>query len=561
MSNQLLNRMLLACCCLALILSSPASASNEGEDGGAFVSEDVAGPSSNPGPLATTLTIAPIGTFGLSFSTSSKSATISNVSIASGRSTTTGQLRLDLVFRKNSDNLNVTIAGYPVSPLAPGAATSVTSTGTLTANQPLPSGMAGTFYVVLMEAVALQGGIQWVVASNGLKGPDYTTTSTFHTTCYPNPATACVNGNRFLVSATFQDYSGNSGPVQMVQMGSDTAWGYFSESSNTEFVVKVLNFCSVNGVWAVYAGGLTDLQVNLNVRDTSADLLKTYTNALGNSWVLIRDGAFSCSGGGGGGGGGSSSNEITVPLSGLPSSARPLVLEKIPHGTFQMGSPTTEKNRNSDETLHQVTLTQDYYLGKYVVTQAQWKAVMGTAMPTDCGSSGGDGDDYPVYCVSWNDIRGTNGFVAKLNQLQGTTKFRLPTEAEWERAARGGTQTRFFFGDATSGDDSCGANAAADPYVWWCGNTYNMQRVGTKGANPYGLYDMNGEVWEWLEDWYGDYPSTPQTDPTGVTGGSVRSNRGAYWASPLDEARSANRNHYYPEHTSYGLGFRLARSL
>jgi formylglycine-generating enzyme required for sulfatase activity len=478
----------------------------------------------------------------------------------SGRSTTTGQLRLDLVFRRSSDNLNFTIAGYPVSPLAPGATASVSSTGTLMANQPLASGTAGTFYVVVMEAVVLQGGTQWLVSSNFLQGQSYTTTSTFHTTCYPNPSNACVNSNRFSISGTFQDYSGNSGPVQMVQMGSDTAWGYFSDSSNTELVVKVLNFCSVSSVWAVYAGGLTDLQINLSVRDTSAGGLKTYTNALGNSWVLIRDGAFSCSGGGGGGGSGS--DEVTVPLAGLPASAKPLVLERIPSGTFQMGSPTTERNRGSDETLHQVTLTQDYYMGKNVVTQAQWKAVMGTAMRTDCGSSGGDGDDYPVYCVSWNDIRGASGFIAKLNQLQGTTKFRLPTEAEWERAARGGTQTRFSFGDATSGDDACGANAAADPYVWWCGNDGdNMRLVGTKGANPYGLYDMNGNVSEWVEDWYGDYPSTSQTDPTGVTGGSVRVNRGGSWVSTLDQARSAYRYRYYPDTRNYQLGFRLARSL
>jgi len=170
----------------------------------------------------------------------------------------------------------------------------VYSSGTLEANQPLSSGTAGTFYVVLMEAVSLEGGTEWLVASNFLQGQAYTTTSTFHTTCYTNPSTACVNGDRFQITATYQDYSGNSGQAQMVRMGSDTAWGYFSASSNTEFVVKVLNFCSVNNHWAVYAGGLTDLQVSLYVRDTSTDTLKTYTNNLGASWTLIRDGAFSC---------------------------------------------------------------------------------------------------------------------------------------------------------------------------------------------------------------------------------------------------------------------------
>ena len=104
--------------------------------------------------------------------------------------------------------------------------------------------------------------------------------------------------------------------------------------------------------------------------------------------------------------------------------------------------------------------------------------------------------------MSWNDIRRAYGFIAKLNQLLGTTKFRLPTEAEWERAARAGTQTRFSFGDALDGDDNCGANAAATPYVWWCGNAAGRtHEVGTKGANPYGLFDMHGNVWEWVEDW------------------------------------------------------------
>ncbi|MBK9968478.1 MAG: SUMF1/EgtB/PvdO family nonheme iron enzyme [Holophagales bacterium] len=202
--------------------------------------------------------------------------------------------------------------------------------------------------------------------------------------------------------------------------------------------------------------------------------------------------------------------EITVALPG----GVPLVMVKIPAGTFQMGSPTTERNRYDNETLHQVTLTSDYYIGKYEVTQAQWQAVMGTN-PSSFISCGGN---CPVEHVSWDDIRGANGFIAKLNELLGTTKFRLPTEAEWERAARGGTQARFSFGDALDGDDVCGANAGASPFVWWCGNAGNtIHAVGTKGANGYGLYDVHGNVWEWIEDRYGDYPTTAQTNPPGPT--------------------------------------------
>ena len=163
--------------------------------------------------------------------------------------------------------------------------------------------------------------------------------------------------------------------------------------------------------------------------------------------------------------------------------------------------------------------------------------------------------------MSWDDIRGTNGFIAKLNQLLGTTKFRLPTEAEWERAARGGTQTRFSFGDALNGDDVCGANAAASPSIWWCGNAGSTTHpVGTKGANPFGLYDMHGNVWEWVEDWYGSYPTTAQTNPTGPATGWFRVNRGGGWDYNLRDARSAVRGFNYPDYRNGNFGFRLSSS-
>ena len=150
----------------------------------------------------------------------------------------------------------------------------------------------------------------------------------------------------------------------------------------------------------------------------------------------------------------------------------PLVMVGVRGGSFQMGSPTSERSRSDDETLHTVTLTRDYYVGKYEVTQAQWQAVMGSN-PSRFASCGGS---CPVEQVSWDDIRGATGFLAKLNALLGTTKFRLPTEAEWERAARADTQTRFSFGDGLDGDDACGANAAAGPFAWWCGNGEDSTR-------------------------------------------------------------------------------------
>ncbi|MBK8597115.1 MAG: formylglycine-generating enzyme family protein [Holophagales bacterium] len=262
--------------------------------------------------------------------------------------------------------------------------------------------------------------------------------------------------------------------------------------------------------------------------------------------------------------------EITVTLPG----GVPLVMVRIPAGTFLMGSPTSERLRNADETQHMVTLTSDYYMGKYEVTQAQWQAVMGTTpWATTCGNNG-VGGSYPTYCVDWPTIvdgyLGGPGFLQKLNShltatgQPGAGKYRLPTEAEWEKAARGGTTTRFFFGDALDCPDaSCQACSTADPYLWWCGNASPRatHSVGLKTANPFGVYDMDGNVWEWCQDIYAQYPSTPQTNPQGPSSGSMRVARGGSADEYLRYCRSASRNFYAPAYVNKWFGFRLARSL
>ena len=260
-------------------------------------------------------------------------------------------------------------------------------------------------------------------------------------------------------------------------------------------------------------------------------------------------------------------NELTLTLPG----GVPLLLVKIPLGAFAMGAPTQERDSNAwEKPQHLVTLTQSYYLGSTEVTQRQWVAVMGSnpSTLTSCGL------DCPVDTVSWNDIcGGTTGssctpssFIGKLNEHLGTTKLRLPTEAEWERAARGGatTSTPFFFGD----DTSCALAWTCTPcelfaqYMWWCGNVGdNTHPVGSKLPNQYGLYDMHGSVWEWVADWYDLYPGAPQTDPVGPPTGSGRVFRGGTWTGDAAHCRSAARSFFYPEAAGAIVGFRLARSL
>ena len=233
----------------------------------------------------------------------------------------------------------------------------------------------------------------------------------------------------------------------------------------------------------------------------------------------------------------------------------PLVMVRIPAGTFQMGSPSTEQNRGSEQ-LHSVTLTRPYWIGKHEVTQRQWEAVMGSNPAYFPGCP-----DCPVERVSWDNIRGPSGFIASLNQLLGTTKFRLPTDAEWERAARAGTQTRFWFGDALGGDDLCGVNAEAMPYLWWCGNSeMHTQTVGSKAGSAWGLFDVHGNVWEWVEDWFGAYAGTAETDPKGPASGDGKVVRGGSFGDNLRYQRSAQRYYFTTDYGGNHVGLRLART-
>ncbi len=214
----------------------------------------------------------------------------------------------------------------------------------------------------------------------------------------------------------------------------------------------------------------------------------------------------------------------------------------IPGGTFQMGSPESESGRDSDEgPVHEVEL-DGFWMGKYEVTQEQYQAIMGS------NPSNFKGAKSPVEMVSWDDAV---VFCRKLAARTGQP-FTLPTEAQWEYACRGGSQTRFHFGDSDSqlGD-----------YAWYFSNSGpKMHPVGQKRPNPFGLYDMHGNVWEWCADWYGDYTSGRQKNPTGPDSGSRRVYRGGSWSSCPGFCRSAFRGWDSPGIRYYDLGFRPALS-
>lgn len=227
-------------------------------------------------------------------------------------------------------------------------------------------------------------------------------------------------------------------------------------------------------------------------------------------------------------------------------------------GTFQMGSPKNETGRYDDEVQHAVTLS-DFEIGKYPVTQKLWSDIMGN------NPSSFKGDDLPVEQVSWDDCQ---EFLKKLNHKTGK-KYRLPTEAEWEFAARGGAFSKGFLCAGSndlnevgwfwenSGDKTLSGEWKAELVTQ---NKCRTHPVGQKKANELDLFDMSGNVWEWCADWYEQYPSGAQTNPVGPASGSYRVLRGGSWGGDAQYCRVARRLYYAPGLRFYSLGFRLASS-
>jgi formylglycine-generating enzyme required for sulfatase activity len=234
----------------------------------------------------------------------------------------------------------------------------------------------------------------------------------------------------------------------------------------------------------------------------------------------------------------------------------------IPAGSFLMGSDDRDRAAPANEKpQHPVTISKPFYLGKFEVTQAQWEAVMGSSPYTLERSN-------PYYglpgmaarlrhpnnpaTVSWNDAQ---EFIRRLNEKEGHNRYRLPTEAEWEYAARAGTTTAYSFGNDA---------AQLERYAWYgegfaLGSTHP---IGQKEPNPWGLYDVHGNVWEWVQDWYDEryYASSPSQDPQGPQSGSQRVVRGGSWHQTATSWRSAFRRSYDPDYRGISIGFRLALS-
>lgn len=240
----------------------------------------------------------------------------------------------------------------------------------------------------------------------------------------------------------------------------------------------------------------------------------------------------------------------------------PMVLMRIPKGSFMMGSPAGEQDSDdSERPQHEVTLSNDFYMGKYEVTQAQWTAIMGTTPWSGKQYALSDGNG-PAIFVTWYDINGPDGFLDKLNKHLGTTEqpYRLPTEAEWEYVCRANETTRFYWGDDLSYTD-------INDYAWWRGNAWDANEmyahiVGQKLPNAFGLYDMSGNVWEWCQDqWHSNYTGAPNDGTAWEDDTSTsRVLRGGDWNYGGRFSRSANRNDLDPDDRNVGFGFRIVRT-
>jgi len=249
--------------------------------------------------------------------------------------------------------------------------------------------------------------------------------------------------------------------------------------------------------------------------------------------------------------GNSSSEKAKEMIFNLPGGAK-IEMVWINPGTFTMGSPDNESGREINEVpLHRVSIMRGFWLGKYELTQSQWESVMNTS-PWEGQVFVKKAPNHPAVYISWNDIQ---AFISKINDAEKAAIYRLPTEAEWEYSCRAGTENPHSFNYEKH---------KLEDHAWYGKNTYDLgnmyaHAVGQKLPNPWGLYDMHGNVWEWVQDYYGPYSDEVQTDPKGPDFGSNRIFRGGSFYYLANFTRSAYRGYNSPKHKLFNLGARLLR--
>ncbi|HID03424.1 MAG TPA: formylglycine-generating enzyme family protein [Desulfobacterales bacterium] len=221
----------------------------------------------------------------------------------------------------------------------------------------------------------------------------------------------------------------------------------------------------------------------------------------------------------------------------------------VPAGTFLMGTPDLQQGSSKEKPQHSIHISKSFYLGKYEVIQKQWMAVMGNINPSNFLSP-----DRPVDEVSWNDVQ---LFIRKLNAIEKSNSYRLPTEAEWEYAARAGSETSVYYGNDPEGKE-------LEKYAWFEENAEKQTHpVGMLAPNAWGLYDMYGNVSEWTQDRYDKqyYLNSPVQDPHGPETGHKRVVRGGSWINQAYSCRSAARGYFSPDYTDSDFGFRIVKSM
>lgn len=324
------------------------------------------------------------------------------------------------------------------------------------------------------------------------------------------------------LDASSLEFASGSGS-KMFRISSNTAWAI---SSNQ-------NWCSVSPTSGSGDGSVT-VSVDENTSTSSRTATITVESAsITRTLTIVQNEATS-----------PASQDRTFTVDGVT-----FKMIYVEGGTFTMGATNEQgDDANGDEKPAHTVALSSYSIGETEVTQALWQAVMGS------NPSYFSGSNKPVECVSWDDCQ---DFIRKLNSLTGET-FRLPTEAEWEYAARGGNKSR--------GYKYVGSNTLSS-VAWYYENSYakgegsfdyGTHNVATKQANELELYDMSGNVFEWCSDWYGDYSSSSQTNPTGPASGDYRVRRGGSWGDGVRDCRVSDRGSRGPTYRSGSLGMRLA---